>query len=518
MNLSGMTHAEARYLSIRHSSDTIMGKYKVYNPGSKQLMSVRKMISFRKVALTVSGVRNRSVITVHETKVASRHAFADERQNDSNYPTIEGVQGPDRDISAEESRKILEEAIEYSIHGPSVQGIQGGHDELVALGNASATNVVDSQIPENIRNYSYSRNISLHGCMQTNVPDPYKVQSGHFTSQLDHGTPQNMPGNGKKLYQKYISGGRNDVNSSQPPRRSFHVGVQHLSQDTQPNYHGAFIDNSVKSQGIEGVGYGLKNYDKKYNQFGMETQAHVFLEQEEIIRNTAERNRKSIWSHQSNVSPDTPMDVSALCSSQANDDITFGLWLENCNGFHLHKYRKENLQWFKIRNNSSSRIFNQQDQTIYSFVIGCQQMRHYSTSKQNQDSQEVGNNPPESDQSLDNSAKYSRANLKKAIAEYGSTVIIFHVSLALMSLGGFYALVSSGIDVVGLLTKVGIGESISQSKVAAGASTFVIAYAVHKVFAPVRIGITLTATPFIVQYLRRVGFLKAPRKSTPKST
>lgn len=40
------------------------------------------------------------------------------------------------------------------------------------------------------------------------------------------------------------------------------------------------------------------------------------------------------------------------------------------------------------------------------------------------------------------------------------------------------------------------------------AGTFVIAYTVHKFFAPFRIAITLTATPFIVRYLRNVGFLK----------
>lgn len=46
---------------------------------------------------------------------------------------------------------------------------------------------------------------------------------------------------------------------------------------------------------------------------------------------------------------------------------------------------------------------------------------------------------------------------------------------------------------------------------AAGAATFVVAYAVHKVFAPARIAITLTATPFIVRHLRKIGFLKPPK-------
>ena len=66
----------------------------------------------------------------------------------------------------------------------------------------------------------------------------------------------------------------------------------------------------------------------------------------------------------------------------------------------------------------------------------------------------------------------------------------------------------SGLDVIGILGKLGVGQSILESRVAAGASTFVVAYAIHKVFAPVRIAITLTCTPFIVRHLRVIGFLK----------
>ena len=64
---------------------------------------------------------------------------------------------------------------------------------------------------------------------------------------------------------------------------------------------------------------------------------------------------------------------------------------------------------------------------------------------------------------------------------------------------------------IGVLQGFGVSETVLKSGLAAGASTFVVAYAVHKVFAPVRIACTLTCTPFIVRYLRRVGFLKPPR-------
>uniref|UniRef100_A0AAG5CWP5 DUF1279 domain-containing protein n=1 Tax=Anopheles atroparvus TaxID=41427 RepID=A0AAG5CWP5_ANOAO len=111
----------------------------------------------------------------------------------------------------------------------------------------------------------------------------------------------------------------------------------------------------------------------------------------------------------------------------------------------------------------------------------------------------------------DGAAPVSRKDrLKKAIKEYGSTVLVFHVSISLVSLGTCYLLVSSGIDMVSLLDRMGWGDSALASKVGAGAGTFVIAYAIHKVFAPVRISITLGATPLIVRYLRRKGILKPP--------
>nr|XP_054748517.1 protein FAM210B, mitochondrial-like [Lytechinus pictus] len=103
-----------------------------------------------------------------------------------------------------------------------------------------------------------------------------------------------------------------------------------------------------------------------------------------------------------------------------------------------------------------------------------------------------------------------RQRLKMAVRDYGSTVVVFHVCISLMSLGGFYLAVSSGIDMQSLLSTLGFSADIIQSKVATGTSTFVMAYAVHKVFAPVRIGITLTCTPFIVRYLRGIGLLKRP--------
>lgn len=43
-------------------------------------------------------------------------------------------------------------------------------------------------------------------------------------------------------------------------------------------------------------------------------------------------------------------------------------------------------------------------------------------------------------------------------------------------------------------------------------STLAVAYGIHKLLAPIRIGMTLGVTPFLIRYLRRVGILKTSSK------
>ncbi|XP_034387711.1 protein FAM210B, mitochondrial [Cyclopterus lumpus] len=100
--------------------------------------------------------------------------------------------------------------------------------------------------------------------------------------------------------------------------------------------------------------------------------------------------------------------------------------------------------------------------------------------------------------------------LKKVFKEYGAVGVSFHIGISLMSLGMFYLLISSGIDMAAVLCKVGFSEAVVRSKMAAGTSTFVLAYAIHKLFAPVRISITLVSVPLIVRYFRKTGHFKPP--------
>ncbi|XP_059836442.1 protein FAM210B, mitochondrial [Hypanus sabinus] len=98
--------------------------------------------------------------------------------------------------------------------------------------------------------------------------------------------------------------------------------------------------------------------------------------------------------------------------------------------------------------------------------------------------------------------------LKQIFKEYGAVGVVFHTGISLASLGIFYLAVSSGVDMTAILYKMGFSEAVVQSRMAAGTSTFVIAYAVHKVFAPLRISITLVSVPLIVRYFRKMGLFK----------
>lgn len=105
----------------------------------------------------------------------------------------------------------------------------------------------------------------------------------------------------------------------------------------------------------------------------------------------------------------------------------------------------------------------------------------------------------------------SREKLKKAAKEYGSVLIVFHVGISLISLGTVYFFISNGVDVQQWIGWLGMSNANESTQIVAGASQFIIAYAIHKSLAPIRISITLVSVPLIVRYLRAKGIMKAKK-------
>lgn len=121
--------------------------------------------------------------------------------------------------------------------------------------------------------------------------------------------------------------------------------------------------------------------------------------------------------------------------------------------------------------------------------------------------------------------RYSNTErIKVVLKEYGSVAIVFHTVMSLCSLGTCYLIVNrsefrclihvcaylipsfpcSGVDVGKVLEYFNV-QSSATSK---GASTFAVAYILHKMLLPLRAGITVAAVPLIVRWLRARGWVK----------
>lgn len=86
---------------------------------------------------------------------------------------------------------------------------------------------------------------------------------------------------------------------------------------------------------------------------------------------------------------------------------------------------------------------------------------------------------------------------KSLLAKYGVAYLATSIPLALVSFVICYALVDNGIDVGGLLSKVGIGAGDTGEK----AGTFAIAYAAHKAASPIRFPPTVLLTPVVAKII-----------------
>lgn len=86
---------------------------------------------------------------------------------------------------------------------------------------------------------------------------------------------------------------------------------------------------------------------------------------------------------------------------------------------------------------------------------------------------------------------------KDLLKKYGVAYLATSIPLAIVSFAICYALVDSGVDVAGLLGKVGITVSDTSEKV----GTFAIAYTAHKAASPIRFPPTVLLTPVVAKLI-----------------
>lgn len=92
-------------------------------------------------------------------------------------------------------------------------------------------------------------------------------------------------------------------------------------------------------------------------------------------------------------------------------------------------------------------------------------------------------------------SKPRTATAKELLARYGGAYLLTSISFALVSFAACYAAVSAGVDVAGLLARVGLQVTDTNERV----GTFAIAYAAHKALSPVRFPPTVALTPIVAR-------------------
>ena len=87
--------------------------------------------------------------------------------------------------------------------------------------------------------------------------------------------------------------------------------------------------------------------------------------------------------------------------------------------------------------------------------------------------------------------------LKSSEKKYGSAYLVTSISLSIVSISLCYALISAGVDVPGLLDRVGLTVTSTSEKF----GTFALAYAAHKAMSPIRFPPTVALTPVVAGWL-----------------
>ena len=134
------------------------------------------------------------------------------------------------------------------------------------------------------------------------------------------------------------------------------------------------------------------------------------------------------WLKNHTVSSLKNVDLQTLQGVQGLNCEHFKVWLENCSK-HSFLHCDNQLDDVREGRKTLKQIFEEQELLI------AQVAEDYKASHQGQQHEHV---LPEA--VVLNESQKDR--LKKAVQQYGSTVIVFHISIALMSLGGFYMAVS----------------------------------------------------------------------------
>jgi hypothetical protein len=91
-----------------------------------------------------------------------------------------------------------------------------------------------------------------------------------------------------------------------------------------------------------------------------------------------------------------------------------------------------------------------------------------------------------------------KERLRTFFRQYGKLGIGIYLGISLFSFSSIYLALRTGVDVKALIRKIGLPDSGLWDN----AGTVAVAYAIHKIFMPVRLFLTVALTTFVAKRTR----------------
>ncbi|GAB1610470.1 protein FAM210A-like [Argonauta hians] len=97
---------------------------------------------------------------------------------------------------------------------------------------------------------------------------------------------------------------------------------------------------------------------------------------------------------------------------------------------------------------------------------------------------------------------------KQAYKEHGKVLIGVHLATSAVWFGSFYYLTLSGFDIIPVLEKLNVSESIISKFKSSSVGNIAISYLLYKIATPARYTVTLAGTNLAIRYLKKTGRMK----------
>merc|ERR1712096_494124 len=105
---------------------------------------------------------------------------------------------------------------------------------------------------------------------------------------------------------------------------------------------------------------------------------------------------------------------------------------------------------------------------------------------------------------------------KQMFKDYWYVLVPVHVATSIVWFGGFYIMLKSGLDIVGMLEYIGTSQRILDYLSNSEAGYYALAYACYKIATPVRYTVTVGGTTIAISKLKDTGYLKSTSEVADK--